>query len=711
MSGTRTIYLVTALALAGIAAASVVLYRATERGVVQAYAAQQLAVSRTVAVAIGAELRALEVALRQLSALPSVQRPDLPYLQSRIRSSLEGIRMAALREVVRIDGQGLRHSWSSTGEPRVIGAPGGTPEAVWAWASDRASRGTLRLESIWWDADTPASHRVLVIPVWHDSPSAEQPVAPNTFTGLLGLVVDSESLVGDYEHASAVQALGGALVLALDDGQIVRAGAIPANDLDLRALPSLLADRPDGTEIPREVAASVVSWSRVAIVGHKSWLVIIATPYARAAADVRQNAAGQLAATATLLIAVPIVAWSLVRRERLAEEERRALQGQLLQSQKMDAIGKLAGGVAHDFNNLLTAILGYTSLILEESPKGSTIHTGASQVRRAAESAATLTQKLLAFSRRQVLQPQPVDLGALLLDLQGLLKRLLGETVDLSVTADAGVWPVVADPVQIEQVVINLAVNARDAMPTGGRLAIHVANAPLPEGEERRDHKVPKGDYVRVVVRDTGVGMDEATLARLFEPFFTTKPQGKGTGLGLSTVYGIVKQSGGYVNVDSAPGQGTTIQLLFPRAAADRATVKRRPESGRYPRGTETVLLVEDDAAVRELTQATLERHGYRVLSAAGPEEALEIVRGHSGALQLLLSDVVMPGMLGPELARHVKALRPDIKLLFMSGYAADVVTPELLAEGALLQKPFSVAVLTRTVRLVLDSTAERASA
>lgn len=412
----------------------------------------------------------------------------------------------------------------------------------------------------------------------------------------------------------------------------------------------------------------------------------------------------ELALMVSLLVALPCVTWMIVRRERRAEEGRRALQEQLLQAQKMEAIGKLAGGIAHDFNNLLTAILGYTSLILDEVPLGSSIHEEASQVRRAAETAATLTQKLLAFSGQQLLQLHRLDLPELMTDLHSLLRRLLGERVELRFETASDAWPVLADPVQIEQVMMNLAVNARDAMPEGGVLSIDIRNASLPAGEKRLGYQVLPGEYVQIVVSDTGSGMDEVTRAHLFEPFFTTKVKGQGTGLGMSTVYGIVKQSGGYIAVRSVVARGTTVDMLFPRAridapAATPATVVE-PDRG----GSETILLVEDDAAVRELTQSALERSGYRVVVAATPEDALQLATALPLAIDLLLSDVVMPGMLGPELALQIRHVRPEIRILFMSGYAADVISPDTLREAALLQKPFSSAILSRSVRLVLDA-------
>jgi CheY-like chemotaxis protein len=371
----------------------------------------------------------------------------------------------------------------------------------------------------------------------------------------------------------------------------------------------------------------------------------------------------------------------------------------------MEAIGKLAGGVAHDFNNMLTAILGYASMIHEDAPAGSPIRDQALQIRRASESAATLTQKLLAFSRRQVLQANRMDFADTLDNLLELVRRVIGQTVTVTTQADPDLWPILADPVQIEQSILNLAINARDAMPNGGTLQIAARNAPRPDGERRHDGDVKPGDYVQITVTDTGIGMDDETRARMFEPFFTTKPQGQGTGLGLSTVYGFVRQCGGYIGVRSAPGKGTSIELLLPRApssaTAPAAPPALAPESG--TRGLETVLVVEDEEAVRELAVASLERHGYRVIAASGGEAALGLAAGFVGTIHLLLSDVGMPGMKGPELADRLRAQRPGICVLFMSGYAADVVKPNDLKEATLISKPFSPAALTRAVRRVLD--------
>ena len=371
----------------------------------------------------------------------------------------------------------------------------------------------------------------------------------------------------------------------------------------------------------------------------------------------------------------------------------------------MEAIGKLAGGVAHDFNNMLTAILGYASLIHEDAPANSPIREQAGQIRKAAESAAVLTLKLLAFSRRQVLQTNQFDFTAMLESLLVLVRRVIGDHITVTSEAEPGLWPVLADPAQVEQSIVNLAINARDAMPEGGTLRIVARNAPRPDGEPRPDGDVRPGHYVQITVTDTCLGMDDTTRARMFEPFFTTKPHGKGTGLGLSTVYGFIRQCGGYIGVTSAPGLGTSIELLLPRAPdlTPVPTPTPTPTPVRADGVKETVLVVEDEDAVRMLAVESLERGGYVVIKAASGEEALRVADAFDGAIHVLLSDVVMPGMKGPELAARLRAARPSIRVLLMSGYAADVVTKDDLKEATLLSKPFSPAVLTKAVRQVLD--------
>jgi two-component system cell cycle sensor histidine kinase/response regulator CckA len=418
---------------------------------------------------------------------------------------------------------------------------------------------------------------------------------------------------------------------------------------------------------------------------------------------IQRSAQAQLALTALLLVAVPLAGWLIVRRERQVLQEQRDLERRLAESQKMEAIGKLAGGVAHDFNNTLTAILGYSSMIQEDAPPKSAIRDQAQQIRRAAENAAALTQKLLAFSRKQVLQAGPVDFRSLLGNLLPLVRNAVGEDVTVSTQMGEDLWPVLADAAQVEQAILNLAINARDAMPRGGTLQVAARNAPRPRGERRPDADVKPGDYVQITVTDTGTGMDEATRTRMFEPFFTTKAPGQGTGLGLSTVYGFVRQCGGYISVLSTPGKGTSIELLLPKAATSAAPRTPVPQHDSGIKRAATILVVEDEEGVRRLAVETLQRKGYRVIEAASGEEALKLAGGYDGTIHLLISDVVMPGMKGPELADRLRAIRPGIRVLLISGYAADVVTPADLEEAAYLAKPFAPAALLKAVKHVLD--------
>ncbi len=336
---------------------------------------------------------------------------------------------------------------------------------------------------------------------------------------------------------------------------------------------------PQGTSIlDDEGGRRVHAWAKLNA-ADETWMVASSASYDLVAAQIQRSVLSQLALSAALLVAVPIAGFLVARRERRAQDEQRRLERQLAESQKMEAIGKLAGGVAHDFNNMLTAILGYASMIYEDAGPKSPIQQQALQIRKAAESAATLTQKLLAFSRKQVLQANQVDVASMLDSLVALIRRVIGENITVTTHADDNLWPILADPVQVEQSLVNLAINARDAMPNGGTLQITARNAPRPKGERRPDGEVRPGDYVQITVTDTGTGMDEATRTRMFEPFFTTKPHGQGTGLGLSTVYGFVRQCGGSIGVLSTPGKGTSIELLLPRAS-DRAPAtpkSRRP--------------------------------------------------------------------------------------------------------------------------------------
>jgi len=385
--------------------------------------------------------------------------------------------------------------------------------------------------------------------------------------------------------------------------------------------------------------------------------------------------------------------------------EQRHLEEQFRQAQKMEAVGQLAGGIAHDFNNLLTAILGNTQLLLRELPPGDEKRQDVEEIRKASERAASLTRQLLAYSRRQMLQPETLDLNVVVADMERMLRRLIGEHIALVTVLAPDLGPVRADPNQIEQVLVNLAVNARDAMPDGGKLTIETANVELDEAFTQRHLGSVTGSFAMISVTDTGVGMDASVRAHLFEPFFTTKEVGKGTGLGLATVYGIVKQSDGYIAVDSAPGRGANFKIYLPRIQPAQATTppatKDRPE-----RGTETILVVEDEAAVLTLIRRALEAHGYVVLAAANPADAMRVVERHGGTIQLLLTDVVMPGLSGRELADRLSARSPELRVLYMSGYPGDAVVQRgsLPIGSAFVQKPFSPDGLARKVRDILDS-------
>jgi PAS domain S-box-containing protein len=389
--------------------------------------------------------------------------------------------------------------------------------------------------------------------------------------------------------------------------------------------------------------------------------------------------------------------------------ERRRLEEQLLQSQKMEAVGRLAGGIAHDFNNLLTAVAGYSELLLRELPEGDPSRESAEEIRQAGNRAAALTQQLLAFSRRQVLEPRVLDLNAVITGMERMLRRVIGEDVELTSSLDPELWRTRADPGQIEQAILNLVVNARDAMPRGGQLTLETANVELDETFAGHYATVHPGPHVMLAVSDTGVGMDAELQARLFEPFFTTKAHGKGTGLGLSTTYGIVKQSGGSIWVYSEPGHGTTFKIYLPRCEEpieDR--VAPPPARETAAPGTESVLLVEDEPEVRRLVEKLLRLKGYRVLSAASPADAIAISRRHEASIDLLLTDVIMPGMNGRELSRVLAPTRPSMRVLYMSGYTDVGVSQQgILARGtAFLSKPFTPEALARKVREVLDGPA-----
>jgi CheY-like chemotaxis protein len=372
----------------------------------------------------------------------------------------------------------------------------------------------------------------------------------------------------------------------------------------------------------------------------------------------------------------------------------------------MEAIGRLAGGVAHDFNNLLAAIMGHGELLLRRLDPTHPQHRHAEAIQKAAARGALLTRQLLAFSRKEVLAPTVLDLHLVVAEMEEMLRRLIGEHIELVIVLGDGPDHVRADRGQLEQVIMNLAVNARDAMAEGGVLRVEVAASDL--AGRIADGVARSGPFVTVAVSDTGCGMDAATAARIFEPFFTTKEQGKGTGLGLSTVYGIVEQSGGFIEVDSVPGRGTTFTVYLPRLEERTRIPGTEAATPASMTGTETVLLVEDEAGVRAVAREALEGHGYRVLEARHGAEALEVARGHPGPIDLLVTDIVMPLMGGRELAQQLRAARPAVRVLFMSGYTDDVVVRRGVSDltSAFLQKPFAMSAFARKVRETLDSAA-----
>ncbi|HXF96086.1 MAG TPA: ATP-binding protein [Gemmatimonadales bacterium] len=386
--------------------------------------------------------------------------------------------------------------------------------------------------------------------------------------------------------------------------------------------------------------------------------------------------------------------------------ERRRAEERLREAQKMEAIGRLAGGVAHDFNNVLTAIFGYVELMFEDLAEHNPARRDLEEIRKAAQRAAGLTRQLLAFSRQQVLDPVVLSVNELVEDIDKMLRRLVGEDVELRVSLARDAGNVRADAVQLQQVLMNLVVNARDAMPTGGKLLIETANAELAQQYADGDRLVAPGPYVMLAVSDTGVGMDAGIRARIFEPFFTTKERGRGTGLGLSTVYGIVKQSGGYIWVYSEPGRGTTFKVYLPRVDAPAQVPARAAEVGGSPGGSETILLAEDDELLRPLARGLLQKLGYTVLEAKNADQALAMGRDRGGAIDLLVADVVMPGGSGRELATRLAEARPGLKVLYMSGYTDDAIVQHGMLEPGLhfLQKPFTPSVLARKVREVLDA-------
>jgi PAS domain S-box-containing protein len=404
-------------------------------------------------------------------------------------------------------------------------------------------------------------------------------------------------------------------------------------------------------------------------------------------------------------VAVQGSARDISERKR-AEEALRASQLQLQQSQKLEAIGQLAGGVAHDFNNMLTAIIGYTDLSLRRVGLENSIRRNLEETKKAAERAASLVRQLLAFSRKQILEPKILDLNDVVKDMHKMLTRLIGENIQLATRLETNLGSVKADPCQVEQIIVNLVVNARDAMPRGGKVTIETANVTISDQSALKHVSVNPGEHVMLAVSDTGCGMDQETQARIFEPFFTTKDLGKGTGLGLSTVYGIVKQSGGNIWVYSERGMGTVFKVYLPRIDdATSSTVEKLAQETTAPRGSETILLVEDEDVVRGLTRKILMQAGYNVLDAQSGQEAIRLCRAHAGPIDMLLTDVVMPEISGKEVADRLLELRPSIRVLFMSGYTDEAIVQHgvLDANVKFIQKPFTWVALTRKVREVLN--------
>ena len=390
---------------------------------------------------------------------------------------------------------------------------------------------------------------------------------------------------------------------------------------------------------------------------------------------------------------------------KAAEEALRQSEEQLRQAQKLEAVGRLAAGVAHDFNNILTVITGHSELLLRQLSAEDPRRKNAEQIEKSAYMAAALTRQLLTFSRKQVIEPRVLNLNAVIVTIEKMLRRLIGEDIEFRTLLDSAAAYIKADPGQIEQVIMNLAVNARDAMPSGGKLTITTANTTLDKNHLKNFPDLCAGDYVMIAIADTGTGMSEEVKAHLFEPFFTTKPPGKGTGLGLATCFGIVKQNTGLINVHSELGRGTTFNLYFPRVETALEPPPVRVIPTEAAGGSETVLLVEDEPVLRGLAVATLREKGYRVLEAVNGEEALRMARQHDGKIDLLLTDVVMPVMGGKEMADALRTSHPDTKVLFTSGYTKDALGHEGVVRPGIvfLQKPYLTAALTRKVREALD--------
>jgi signal transduction histidine kinase/CheY-like chemotaxis protein len=404
-------------------------------------------------------------------------------------------------------------------------------------------------------------------------------------------------------------------------------------------------------------------------------------------------------------ITAGVVVFVDISGNRAAEAEREKLRSQLAQAQKMESVGRLAGGVAHDFNNQLMGIMNYVELCRDELPPGHPVRGHLDEITRDAQRSADIAKQLLAFARKQVIAPKVLDMNDALAGMLKMLRHLMGEDIELTWGPGAAVGPVKMDPGQLDQILANLCVNARDAIAGVGKVTIETANTTLDDAYCAMHADAVPGDYIRLSVSDSGCGMSKDVLAHIFEPFYTTKEVGKGTGLGLATVYGIVEQNHGHIEVQSEPGKGTTFSIYLPRAASEADTGSAAVTPERLPRGTETIVLAEDEKSVRVTSRLFLEALGYTVLAAGTPEEALRLGGAHSGSIHLLITDVIMPGMNGPDLAASLAGERPNLKCLFISGYTADVITHRgtLGAAGHFLAKPFSRHDLACKVREVLD--------
>jgi two-component system cell cycle sensor histidine kinase/response regulator CckA len=394
-----------------------------------------------------------------------------------------------------------------------------------------------------------------------------------------------------------------------------------------------------------------------------------------------------------------------ITERKRAEEEREKLQAQFLQAQKMESVGRLAGGVAHDFNNMLGAIIGNAELAMLEVDPNGPAYLNLQQISKTAQRSADLVRQLLGFARKQTVSPRVLDLNDTVSGMLKMLNRLIGEDIDFVWMPGRGLWAVKIDPSQIDQIMVNLMVNARDAIAGVGRVTIETGNVVFDDAICAQDTGLVPGEYVMLAVSDNGCGMDKEILEHLYEPFFTTKELGKGTGLGLATIYGIVKQNDGFINVYSEPGEGTTFKIYIPRFSSEAVEIPKERVKETVPLGTETVLLVEDDEAILYTARSMLERLGYRMLSANSITRAIDLAETHAGEIDLLITDVVMPEMNGLDLARRLDALRPGMKTLFMSGYAANVIAHRGVLDRGMrfIQKPFSIKELAASVREALE--------